>query len=75
MDNRIERVVLIIADISGYTRFMLANRTALVHGQMVVTKLLEEIIRALAEELEAEFGPAPLRVPLRELVFTGTTPE
>jgi hypothetical protein len=35
----------------------------------------EEIIRALAEELEAEFGPAPLRVPLRELAFTGTAPE
>ncbi len=35
----------------------------------------EEIIRALAEELEAEFGPAPLRVPLREFVFTGTARE
>jgi hypothetical protein len=35
----------------------------------------KEIIRALAEELEAEFGPAPFRVPLRELVFTGTAPE
>jgi len=35
----------------------------------------EEIIRAVAEELEAEFGPAPLGIPLRELVFTGTTSE
>jgi len=35
----------------------------------------EEIIRDLATKLEAEFGPTPLRVPLRELVFTGTAPE
>jgi len=39
-----ERVVLILADISGYTRFMLANQTAIVHAQMIITKLLEEII-------------------------------
>lgn len=45
MDTRTERVVLILADISGYTRFMIVNRTALVHGQMAITKLLEEIIR------------------------------
>lgn len=38
------RVVLILADISGYTRFMVANQTAVVHAQMIITKLLEEII-------------------------------
>jgi len=38
-------VVLILADISGYTRFMIANTTTAVHAQMVTTKLLEEIIR------------------------------
>jgi class 3 adenylate cyclase len=54
VDNRIERVVLIIADISGYTRFMLANQTALVHGQMVITKLLEEIIREVEIPLEVK---------------------
>ena len=54
MDNRIEPVVLIIADISGYTRFMLANQTALVHGQMVITKLLEEIIREVEIPLEVK---------------------
>ena len=35
----------------------------------------EVIIQALAEELERNFGPAPLRVPLRELVFTGNAPD
>jgi class 3 adenylate cyclase len=54
VDTRTERVVLIIADISGYTRFMLANRTALVHGQMVITKLLEAIIHEVEIPLEVK---------------------
>jgi ubiquinone/menaquinone biosynthesis C-methylase UbiE len=33
-----------------------------------------EIIAALAEEIERAFGPAPLRIPLREFVFTGNAP-
>lgn len=52
MDDDVKRVVLILADISGYTRFMLANQTALVHAQMVITKLLEEIIREVEIPLE-----------------------
>jgi ubiquinone/menaquinone biosynthesis C-methylase UbiE len=35
----------------------------------------ETIIRALADELERSFGPVPLQVPLRELVFTGNAPD
>ena len=54
MEPRTERVVLILADISGYTRFMLANQTAMVHGQMVITKLLEEIIREVEIPLEVK---------------------
>jgi len=54
MDTRTERVVLILADISGYTRFMLANQTALAHAQMVITKLLEEIIREVEIPLEVK---------------------
>jgi len=45
MEPRTEPVVLILADISGYTRFMIANQKALVHAQMVITRLLEGIIR------------------------------
>ncbi len=32
--------VLLIADISGYTRFMLANRMAISHGQGIISDLL-----------------------------------
>jgi class 3 adenylate cyclase len=52
--NATKRVVLILADISGYTRFMLANATAMVHAQMVITKLLEEIIREVEIPLQVK---------------------
>lgn len=51
---RTERVVLILADISGYTRFMLANQAAMAHGQMIITKLLEEIIREVEIPLQVK---------------------
>jgi hypothetical protein len=54
MEPRTERVILILADISGYTKFMLANQTAIVHGQMVITKLLEEIIHEVEIPLEVK---------------------
>lgn len=37
-------VALVIVDISGYTRFMLANRMALVHAQEIIAQLLESVI-------------------------------
>lgn len=37
-------VALVIVDISGYTRFMLANRMALVHSQEIIAQLLESVI-------------------------------
>lgn len=37
-------VVMIIADISGYTRFMVANQTELEHSQQIISALLEAII-------------------------------
>jgi class 3 adenylate cyclase len=52
VEPRTARVVLILADISGYTRFMLANQAALAHGQMVITKLLEAIIQEVEIPLE-----------------------
>jgi class 3 adenylate cyclase len=54
VEPRTERVVLIIADISGYTRFMLANQEALAHGQNIITKLLESIIREVEIPLEVK---------------------
>lgn len=54
MEPRTESVVLILADISGYTRFMIANQQALVHAQMIITKLLEAIIREVEIPLEVK---------------------
>jgi class 3 adenylate cyclase len=42
----IQRAVLLIADIGGYTRFMTEHRLALAHAQLLVAKLLESIIDA-----------------------------
>ena len=52
MEPHTERVVLILADISGYTRFMLASQEALVHGQQLITELLESIIAEVEIPLE-----------------------
>src|SRR5207253_1590318 len=40
------------ADISGYTRFMTAHRKALSHSQMIITELLQTIIKDLEAPLE-----------------------
>lgn len=53
MDNTPERdVFLIIADISGYTSFMVAHRTALVHGQLIISELTKAIIKQVEIPLE-----------------------
>ena len=44
--------VLLIADISGYTRFMLTNRTARVHAHGIVSDLLEAVSSAATPPLE-----------------------
>jgi len=42
---REQPLVLILADISGYTRFMLENQQSAVHGQQCVTFLIETLLR------------------------------
>lgn len=37
-------VILIIADISGYTKFMLNNAQSLAHAQTVITSLMEAVV-------------------------------
>jgi class 3 adenylate cyclase len=54
VEPRTRRVVLILADISGYTRFMLANQEAMAHGQNIITKLLESIIREVEIPLQVK---------------------
>ena len=38
-------VLLALCDISGYTRFMVAHREALVHGQTIITELMQSLLR------------------------------
>lgn len=42
---REQQLVIILADISGYTRFMLGTQTAAVHGQQCITFLIETLLR------------------------------
>ena len=45
MEARERQLVIILADISGYTRFMLENQMAAVHGQLCITALIETLLR------------------------------
>ena len=47
-----QEVILIITDISGYTRFMLSNRQSLLHGQIIITELTKAIIAQVDIPLE-----------------------
>jgi class 3 adenylate cyclase len=42
----VKRVVLVLADISGYTRFTKAHATSLLHAEQIITELLEAVIDA-----------------------------
>ena len=39
-----KRLVIVLADISGYTRFMLDNRSTAVHGQVCIDALIEALV-------------------------------
>jgi hypothetical protein len=44
MEPNIQKVVLIIADISGYTKFMVTNKLETVHSQVIISELMKTII-------------------------------
>jgi hypothetical protein len=48
------QLVVILADISGYTRFMLENQTAAVHGQLCITSLIETMLREVDIPLQLQ---------------------
>jgi hypothetical protein len=52
LDNAPAPVLLIIADISGYTRYMTANAKTLAHSQTIITELVKAIIRTVELPLE-----------------------
>jgi len=47
-----EPVILIIADISGYTRYMTANAKTLAHSQIIITELILAIIKQVELPIE-----------------------
>ena len=52
MESDAKPVVLIVADISGYTEFMVANETALGHAQLAISELIRAIIKQVEIPLE-----------------------
>ncbi|NNK85236.1 MAG: DUF2652 domain-containing protein [Desulfobacterales bacterium] len=44
MENEQQKVFLLIADISGYTKFMTTRRKSLAHAQGIITELMDSII-------------------------------
>ncbi len=52
MTTEEKSVVLIIADISGYTRFMVEHKAELLHAQLAISELIQTIIRQVEIPLE-----------------------
>ncbi|MCI0604477.1 DUF2652 domain-containing protein [bacterium] len=52
MKADLKKALLIIADISGYTSFMISNRRDLEHSQTIITELLRSIIQLVEIPLE-----------------------
>ncbi|MSU32914.1 MAG: DUF2652 domain-containing protein [Pedosphaera sp.] len=50
--DSLESVILIIADISGYMRYMTANAKTLAHSQVIITELIKSIIGQMELPLE-----------------------
>ncbi len=48
----LEPVLLVIADISGYTRYMTANAKTLAHSQTIITELITTIVQEVNLPLE-----------------------
>jgi hypothetical protein len=54
MEPREQQLVIILADISGYTKFMVENQLAAVHGQQCITLLIETILREVDIPLQLQ---------------------
>lgn len=52
MDQQLTPVVLVVADISGYTDFMWSHRKSVAHSQMIVRELIETLIRQIDAPLK-----------------------
>lgn len=47
-----QRVILVIADIGGYTRFMVTNKLEILHSQVIISELIKTIIEQVEIPLE-----------------------
>lgn len=47
----IKPVILVLADISGYTRFIKYHRVSLIHAEKIITELLESVIASVDKPL------------------------
>jgi len=47
MEDRERQVVFVIADISGYTRFIISNEKALAHSQIIIRELISTLIEEI----------------------------
>jgi hypothetical protein len=54
MEPREQQVVLVLGDISGYTRFMVENQLAAAHGQICITFLIETLLREVDIPLQLQ---------------------
>ena len=54
MEPREQRLIIILADISGYTKFMVENHLSAVHGQQAITFLIESLLREVDIPLELQ---------------------
>src|SRR5665213_1631600 len=52
VENAPEPMMFIIADISGYTRYMTANAKSLAHSQTIITELIKAVINQIELPLE-----------------------
>jgi hypothetical protein len=53
-DAHERQLAVILADISGYTRFMLENQTSALHGQQCITGLIETMLREVDIPLQLQ---------------------
>jgi hypothetical protein len=53
-EPREQRLVIILADLSGYTKFMVENQLSAVHGQLCITYLIETILREVDIPLQLQ---------------------
>jgi hypothetical protein len=54
MEHREQPLIIILADISGYTKFMVENHLSAVHGQMIITHLIESLLNEVDIPLELQ---------------------